>query len=64
MIGTGYVGLVSGVYFSDFGHEVICVDQDAGKIERLERGEVPVWEGPAEHIHGQRRTYASVGRRP
>ena len=44
MIGTGYVGLVSGVCFSDFGHEVICVDKDVSKIERLENGEVPIYE--------------------
>ena len=44
MIGTGYVGLVSGVCFSDFGHEVICVDKDADKIARLNRGEVPIYE--------------------
>lgn len=44
MIGTGYVGLVSGVCFSDFGHDVVCVDKDAGKIARLEAGEVPIFE--------------------
>ncbi|MDO9525109.1 MAG: nucleotide sugar dehydrogenase, partial [Gemmobacter sp.] len=44
MIGTGYVGLVSGVCFSDFGHEVICVDKDPGKIDRLRAGEVPIYE--------------------
>jgi UDPglucose 6-dehydrogenase len=44
MIGTGYVGLVSGACFSDFGHDVTCVDKDAGKIERLIRGEVPIFE--------------------
>ncbi|ETA51996.1 UDP-glucose dehydrogenase family protein [Ponticoccus alexandrii] len=44
MIGTGYVGLVSGVCFSDFGHEVVCVDKDPRKIEMLERGEVPIYE--------------------
>ncbi|MFN5996467.1 MAG: UDP-glucose dehydrogenase family protein [Paracoccaceae bacterium] len=44
MIGTGYVGLVSGACFSDFGHDVVCVDKDAGKIERLNRGEVPIFE--------------------
>ncbi|SFB05942.1 UDP-glucose dehydrogenase [Poseidonocella pacifica] len=44
MIGTGYVGLVSGVCFSDFGHDVICVDKDPTKIEKLERGEVPIYE--------------------
>jgi UDPglucose 6-dehydrogenase len=44
MIGTGYVGLVSGVCFSDFGHEVACVDTDARKIDMLRRGEVPIFE--------------------
>ncbi|MDC0660425.1 UDP-glucose/GDP-mannose dehydrogenase family protein [Leisingera sp. SS27] len=44
MIGTGYVGLVSGVCFSDFGHDVVCVDKDGGKIARLNRGEVPIYE--------------------
>ncbi|MET4104534.1 UDPglucose 6-dehydrogenase [Roseovarius sp. MBR-78] len=44
MIGTGYVGLVSGVCFSDFGHDVICVDKMPDKIARLERGEVPIFE--------------------
>lgn len=44
MIGTGYVGLVSGVCFSDFGHDVVCVDKDTAKIEMLERGEVPIYE--------------------
>ncbi|MFX0543644.1 UDP-glucose dehydrogenase family protein [Roseovarius sp. S4756] len=44
MIGTGYVGLVSGVCFADFGHDVICVDQDCAKIARLNAGEVPIYE--------------------
>ncbi|HAW46948.1 MAG TPA: UDP-glucose 6-dehydrogenase, partial [Roseovarius sp.] len=44
MIGTGYVGLVSGVCFSDFGHDVICVDKQPEKIAMLERGEVPIYE--------------------
>ena len=44
MIGTGYVGLVSGACFSDFGHDVVCVDRDAGKIQRLKAGEVPIYE--------------------
>ncbi|UWQ56496.1 UDP-glucose/GDP-mannose dehydrogenase family protein (plasmid) [Leisingera caerulea] len=44
MIGTGYVGLVSGVCFSDFGHDVVCVDKDARKIARLQAGEVPIYE--------------------
>ena len=44
MIGTGYVGLVSGACFADFGHQVICVDEDEGKIAALRRGEIPVFE--------------------
>ncbi len=44
MIGTGYVGLVSGACFSNFGHDVICVDKDANKIARLKRGEIPIFE--------------------
>ena len=44
MIGTGYVGLVSGVCFSDFGHDVICVDKNPDKIALLEAGEIPIYE--------------------
>jgi UDPglucose 6-dehydrogenase len=44
IIGSGYVGLVAGAGFSDFGNDVICADVDAGKIGRLERGEVPIYE--------------------
>ena len=50
MIGTGYVGLVSGVCFSDFGHEVVCVDKDAGKIDLLNAGEVPIYEPGLEDL--------------
>ncbi len=44
MIGAGYVGLVSGACFADFGHTVTCVDKDPGKIERLEKGVMPIFE--------------------
>jgi UDPglucose 6-dehydrogenase len=44
MIGTGYVGLVSGACFADFGHDVVCVDKDQAKIAKLETGEIPIFE--------------------
>jgi len=44
MVGTGYVGLVSGVCFSDFGHDVVCVDKDPDKIGMLNQGRVPIYE--------------------
>ncbi|WP_340117332.1 UDP-glucose/GDP-mannose dehydrogenase family protein [Pelagibius sp. 7325] len=44
MVGTGYVGLVSGACFSEFGTEVVCIDKDAAKIKRLEAGEIPIFE--------------------
>jgi UDPglucose 6-dehydrogenase len=44
MIGSGYVGLVSGACFADFGHEVVCVDLDETKIEKLRQGVIPIYE--------------------
>src|SRR5437868_9909405 len=44
MIGSGYVGLVSGACFAQFGHDVVCVDKDADKIGRLRKGEMPIYE--------------------
>jgi UDPglucose 6-dehydrogenase len=44
MIGSGYVGLVSGACFADFGHDVVCIDKDTTKIERLRQGVMPIYE--------------------
>jgi UDPglucose 6-dehydrogenase len=44
MMGAGYVGLVSGACFADFGHQVTCIDKDAAKIAALKRGEIPIFE--------------------
>ncbi|MES2095152.1 MAG: UDP-glucose/GDP-mannose dehydrogenase family protein [Pseudomonadota bacterium] len=50
MIGSGYVGLVSGACFSDFGHDVICVDKDATKIDALHAGRMPIYEPGLEQL--------------
>ncbi len=59
MIGAGYVGLVSGACFADFGHNVICVDKDAARITRLKRGEMPIFEPDLDRLVASN---ASAGR--
>src|ERR1700688_292065 len=50
MIGTGYVGLVSAACLSEFGHDVVCVDKDGGKIAELDAGRIPIFEPGLEEI--------------
>ena len=50
MVGSGYVGLVSGACFADFGHDVVCIDQDPAKIARLQAGEMPIYEPGLEEL--------------
>ncbi len=64
MIGTGYVGLVSGACFADFGHDVVCVDKDNAKIAALKRGEIPIFEPGlsdlvASNVRGGRLTFTT-----
>src|SRR3569833_3274345 len=55
MIGAGYVGLVSGACFSDFGHQVVCVDNDTAKVDALNGGEIPIYEPGLDKLVEQNR---------
>ena len=56
VVGSGYVGLVSGACFADFGHDVVCVDNDQAKVARLEAGEMPIYEpGLGQLVESNRR---------
>src|SRR5690349_5818497 len=64
IVGTGYVGLVSGTCFAEFGTDVVCVDMDAEKIKALKRGKVPIYEPGLEdllarQIEGRRITFTT-----
>ncbi len=55
MIGSGYVGLVSGACLADFGHDVICVDKDEGKIAALKNGQIPIFEPGLDSLVAEQR---------
>jgi UDPglucose 6-dehydrogenase len=64
VVGTGYVGLVAGVCFAESGNDVVCVDKDAGKVRRLSRGQMPIYEPGLEellhrNLHEKRLTFTT-----
>ena len=51
MVGSGYVGLVTGACFAEMGHEVICVDRESTRVNRLNKGEIPFYEPGLSEVH-------------
>ena len=69
VVGTGYVGLVSGTCFAETGNDVICVDIDAAKVEAMKRGEIPLYEPHLDvlferNINAGRLTFTRISRPP
>src|SRR5271168_3735086 len=60
IIGCGYVGLVSGACFADFGHVVMCVDKDEAKVAALKRGEIPIFEPGLDDLVAAKRSAISL----
>ena len=60
MIGTGYVGLVSGVCFADIGNQVVCVDKDKKKIDKLNAGVTPIYEPGLSELIGPSSNYSEI----
>ena len=60
MIGAGYVGLVSGTCFSEFGHEVVCIDKDAARVAALEAGEIPIYEPGLDSLIAHNRRFGRL----
>ena len=60
IIGTGYVGLVTGVCLADFGNDIICVDNDKEKIDILNRGQLPIYEPGLKEIIERNRQYKRI----
>ena len=60
MIGTGYVGLVTGACFAEIGHSVVCMDKDKGKIDRLNNGEIPIFEPGLEELVAHNKSIGKI----
>ena len=64
VVGAGYVGLVTGVCLADMGYDVVCIDRDIGKVQQLQRGDIPIYEPGLKQLldrnqHDQRILFSS-----